>query len=296
MNAVIYVFSGTGNTMRICSLYKEEFEKQGVVTTICPLRSDLCDLPDPEAFDYIGFAYPIHAFNAPEIMLDLAKKMKAVKRKEFFILKSSGEPLKINNVSSLRFVGILKKKGYCLTSEYHYIMPYNMIFRHTDREAVKMWETAKALCPIEAREVLNGVKHKLPRVIFGKFMAWLFRIEQIAMRINGKCFKVKADKCILCRKCEKACPTGNIYIDEFGKFRFGKKCIMCARCSFYCPTDAFKIGILNRWRINGAYPLDRPLSEEVPEPKHHHGWYCAKAYARYYAVAERKIFELTEKE
>ena len=148
MNAVIYVFSGTGNTMRICSLYKEEFERCGVDTTIYPVRSDMEDLPDPNAFDKVGFAYPIHAFNAPAIMLSLAKKLKPAARKEFFILKSSGEPLKMNNVSSLRFVDIVSKKGYVLTSEYHYVMPYNMIFRHTDREANRMWQTAKALCPM----------------------------------------------------------------------------------------------------------------------------------------------------
>ena len=291
MNAIIYVFSGTGNTMRICSLYKEEFEKRGVDTTLYSVRADMSALPDPEAYDYVGFAYPIHAFNAPKIMLELAERIKAVLHKEFFILKSSGEPLKVNNVSSLRFVGILRKKGYELKSEYHYVMPYNMIFRHTDNEAVKMWKTAKALCPIEAREVLSGVHHKLPRVFLGRFVAWIFRIEQIAMRINGRFFRVKADKCILCHKCQTACPTGNISIDETGKFSFGKKCLMCTRCSFHCPTDAFKIGILNGWRINGAYPLDVTSDEDAPEPKHRHGWYCKKSYARYFSIAEKKISE-----
>lgn len=288
MNAIIYVFSGTGNTMRICSLYKEEFERCGVETTLYPLRSDMSDLPDPTAFDHVGFAYPIHAFNAPEIMLTMAKKIKTVPHKEFFILKSSGEPLKINNISSLRFVDLLEKKGYVLKSEYHYVMPYNMIFRHTDREAVRMLDTAKALCPIEAREVLGGKEHKLPRVFLGRWIARLFRIEHIAMRVNGRWFKVKAKKCLLCRKCEKACPTGNIRIDEEGKFSFGKNCIMCTRCSFHCPTDAFKIGILNAWRVNGAYP---EVVTDAPEPKHHHKWYCKKAYRRYFAAARKKIEE-----
>jgi len=291
MRAIIYVFSGTGNTMRICSLYKEEFERNGVETTVYPVRANMVDLPDPEAFNLVGFAYPIHAFNAPEIMLDLARKIKAVSLKEYFILKSSGEPLKINNVSSLRFISILKKKGYVLKSEYHYVMPYNMIFRHTDREAIRMWKTAKALCPIEAREVLDGEEHKFPRMFLGRFVAWLFRIEQIAMRVNGRFFKVNPGKCVLCHKCEKACPTNNIHIDENGKFRFGKNCVMCTRCSFHCPMDAFKIGVLNGWRINGAYPLDIPADENAPESKHRHGWYCKKAYARYFAIADKKISE-----
>ena len=296
MNAVIYVFSGTGNTMRIASLYQQEFEKRGVQTTLYPLHSDMSDLPDPDGYDLVGFAYPIHAFNAPSIMLSLAKRLKPVSHKQYFVLKSSGEPLKINNVSSLRFASIMKKKGYSLKSEYHYVMPYNMIFRHTDTEAIKMWETARALCPIEAAEVLGGKEHKLPRVFFGRFLAWILRIEQGAMRINGRFFKVKADKCIQCRKCEKACPVANIRIDEKGKFHFGKKCIMCTRCSFNCPTDAFKIGILNGWRVNGAYPLDRPLEECATESPNRHAWYCKRAYARYYLSAQKKIEEHSQGE
>ena len=288
MKAIIYFFSGTGNTKRICSLYKEEFEKHGVDTTLYSVRSDMSDLPHPSEFDLVGFAYPIHAFNAPKIMLKLAKAIDKVQNKEIFILKSSGEPLKVNNISSMKFMSILRKKGYVLKSEYHYVMPYDMIFRHTDREAVKMWETAKKLAPVEAREVLCGKEHKLSRVFLGGFIAWVLRIEHPAMLVNGRCFKVKKDKCIMCHKCEKNCPVGNIKIDENGKFHFGGDCLMCTRCSFGCPTDAFKIGILNAWRINGTYPMDKPVPDEIPEPKHHHHWYCKKAYERYYLNAAKK--------
>ena len=125
-NAIIYVFSGTGNTKKICDLYKEEFEKNDVCTTLYDVKAGLENLPDPNGFEYVGFAYPIHAFNAPKIMLDLARKLpkadnnaRAVDNtdeenpksgqgktkhakydKKYFVLKSSGEPLKINNVSS----------------------------------------------------------------------------------------------------------------------------------------------------------------------------------------------------
>ncbi len=289
MKAIIYVFSGTGNTKRICSLYKDEFEKSGVETTLFDVKADMSNLANPNDFDIVGFAYPIHAFNAPNIMLKLAKTIDKVPNKQIFILKSSGEPLKINNISSLKFMSILKKKGYVLKSEYHYVMPYDMIFRHTDREAKRMWETAKALAPIEAREVLDGKEHKLKKVFLGGLIAWVYRIEHPTMRWNGRCFKVDKDKCIMCRKCEKNCPVGNIKIDENGKFHFAGDCLMCTRCSFDCPTDAFNIGILNGWRINGEYPLDKPLDENAPEPKHRHGWYCKKAYQRYYARAEQKI-------
>lgn len=285
-NAIIYVFSGTGNTQKACDIYKCEFEKYGIETTLYNVRKGFENLPNPNDFDLVGFAYPIHGFNAPYVMLDLAKALpRANGKKQYFVVKTSGEPLKINNASSIKFNDIMKKKGYVAGSEYHYVMPYNMIFRHTDDMAAKMKDTLDKLAPIEAREVVCGVEHKLAKVPFCRFVAWVVRIEQPAMKVNGRFFKVNSDKCINCGACAKNCPVGNIKIDENGKFSFGNDCIMCTRCSFNCPRDAFDIGILNGWRVNGKYSFKAP---EKPQ-KDKHSWYCKKAYARYFADASKKI-------
>lgn len=285
-NAIIYVFSGTGNTKKACDIYKNEFEKNGVETTLYTVKKGFENLPDPNNFDYVGFAYPIHGFNAPYIMLDLAKALpKANGTKQYFVVKTSGEPLKINNVSSIKFNDIMKRKGYVPFSEYHYVMPYNMIFRHTDEMAARMKNTLEQLAPVEAREVICGVEHKLSKVPFGRFVAWVVRIEQPAMKVNGRFFKVDGNKCIKCGACAKNCPVGNIKMDGNGKFSFGGDCVMCTRCSFNCPTNAFDIGMLNGWKVNGRYSYKLP--EKPEEDKH--AWYCQKAYKRYFEDAQRKI-------
>lgn len=285
-NAIIYVFSGTGNTKKACDIYKSEFEKNGVETTLYTVKKGFENLPDPNNFDYVGFAYPIHGFNAPYIMLDLAKALpKANGTKQYFVVKTSGEPLKINNVSSIKFNDIMKRKGYVPFSEYHYVMPYNMIFRHTDEMAARMKNTLEQLASVEAREVLCGVEHKLSKVPFGRFVAWVVRIEQPAMKVNGRFFKVDGNKCIKCGACAKNCPVGNIKTDGNGKFSFGGDCVMCTRCSFNCPTNAFDIGMLNGWKVNGRYSYK--LSEKPEEDKH--AWYCQKAYKRYFEEAQKKI-------
>lgn len=287
-SAIIYVFSGTGNTKKICDLYKAEFELRGVATTLYEVKGGLDLLPSPDDFDLVGFAYPIHGFNAPHIMLDLAKAMPKRDKgdiKDYFVLKSSGEPLKLNNISSYKMRSILKRRGYRQFAEYHYVMPYNMIFRHTDDMATKMWNTARQLAPIEARETLEKTPHMLGGIPFGHFVAWLFRIEHPAMRINGKLFKVDKNKCVGCNKCVKACPMGNITRNEDGNFRFGGNCLMCTRCSFNCPTDAFNIALLNGWRINGKYNMQYEGEPQKPA----HPRYCKKAYERYFAAATQKI-------
>lgn len=283
--AIIYVFSGTGNTQKACDLYKAQFEKNGVETTVFRLAKGFAGLPDPNDYDYVGIAYPIHGFNAPSIILDLAKQFPKTDKKEYFVLKTSGEPLKTNNISSIKMNTILRRKGYVAKSEYHYVMPYNMIFRHTDTMSVKMLDALKVLAPLDAEEILQGKEHKLKKVPFGAFIAWVVRIEQPAMKVNGKFFKVDPDKCIKCGACAKNCPVGNIKIEENGKFSFGNDCLMCTRCSFNCPTDAFNIGMLNGWRVNGRYSFKMP-----PQPeKEEHAWYCKKSYARYFANAQEKM-------
>ena len=67
-NAVIYVFSGTGNTLKIARAYADEFFSRGVSCKIHILEKDgILRFPPPQDFDLAGLAYPIHAFNAPYV-------------------------------------------------------------------------------------------------------------------------------------------------------------------------------------------------------------------------------------
>lgn len=285
--AVIYCFSGTGNTKKTASEYKKIFEEKGVETLIYDVGDNFDNMPDIKDYDYAGIAYPIHGFNAPYPIFNLIKLFPKFdnEKKKIFIIKTSGEPLAINNISSLPLTAKLKSKGYMLTNEYHYIMPYNIIFRHTDEFASKMWKTAKALCKIDALEVLEGRENLLNKFPFGRLIAFLFRIEHPAMKINGRLFKVKKI-CTHCNLCINKCPVHNIYNDDKGDIKFKNKCVMCTSCSFRCPVDAIRIGILDFWRVNGLYKFENPPTGIKTKNDN----YCKKAYDRYFANAEKKIY------
>lgn len=282
--AIIY-FSGTGNTKMVAEKYRESFIELGGECTLyeLPLKEQV----DFSVFDLVGFGYPIHSFNAPQIMLKFAKSLPKKSRKEIkkraFILKSSGEPVKMSRVSSLKLISILKKRGFEVKNEYQYVMPYNMIFRHTDHMAYKMWETAKKLIPLDCADVLNGVERREKKMFMGAFWAWFLRCEHWGAHLIGVGYKATKD-CIGCGMCAKNCPAGNIVMKN-GKPKFGGKCYICARCSFNCPKDCIKIGLLNGWRVHGAYSF----KDGDPDEKNGHENYCKKAYDRYFKEAEERI-------
>ncbi len=284
MKTLLCYFSGTGNTKKVVDKFAKCYNDGEI--EVVKIENNNIDM-SMEGYDVLGIAYPIHAFNAPSIVVDFVKKIKKqAEKKKLFIIKTSGEPLALNNISSYKIRALLKKRNFVLTNEYHIVMPYNMIFRHTDEMAYRMWQTAEKIIPIYQKEIVDGKSSKLKHIFMGGFIAWLFRIEFWGGRFNGKKYKVN-DKCIHCKKCARMCPVGNIEIDENGKFHFGNKCIMCMRCSFHCPTNAIKIGWFEKWKVWGAYHFQKPTEPE----ENRHKRYCKNSYKKYFARCEKKIKE-----
>lgn len=283
MKILLCYFSATGNTKKVVDKFAEELTKLGSVVDVHKVENQEFNY-DVNDYDAIGIGYPIHGFNAPLNVVQFAKKLpKPAGKKRLIILKTSGEPIKLNNVSSYQIIKILKKKNYFLTNEYHYVMPYNMIFRHSDAMAYKMWNTASRLIPLDAKEVVDNVPARLKGVFMGHTLAWIFRIEHPGAKFIGKRFKV-TDKCLKCQKCVRECPTKNITFEN-GKFKFGKNCLICTRCSFNCPANAINIGLLEGWKVNGQYNFNNP--DDTYQKSHKN--YCKNAYKKYFERSEKKI-------
>ena len=268
----IFVFSGTGNTLRCAEELKKNLTELGA-------EVDLKRIEDgSERVESVGDAvvicYPIHGFNAPMNVIDFCKGLTG-SGADAYIMKTSGEPLKINDDSSGRIIKALKKKGYEIKGEFHFIMPYNMIFKHSDAMAAKMYQTAKERIPSAAETIFSGEK-RLKKVPFkAKMVCGIVSIEHWGARFNGRFFRVKEDKCVKCMKCVNNCPTKNITYEN-GKFRFGGDCLLCTRCSFNCPTDAFSIGLMDFLRVNGRYDFNADPTEATI------GKYCRRSYMEYF--------------
>lgn len=283
MRVSICYFSATGNTRRIVDAYAQTWTQAGWQVTLCDIERGQM----PAEHDALAIAYPVHAFNAPQIVLRYARRLQSVDGKKLIIFKTSGEPLALNDISSAKLIAILRGKGYSHAGEYRYVMPYNIMFRHSDFMAHRMLKDALALARLDAVDFVGGKATSSRRIALGGLIAGVMRIEHWGSKLNGMFYHVSGD-CVRCGKCVSQCPTGNIVIKD-GKVRFGKHCMMCMRCSMMCPQDAVRIGLFDSWRVNGAY------SFEPSEPTHYpHENFCKRAYERYFTECERRIAESQE--
>ena len=268
----LYVFSATGNTLKCAEELKKNLIELGAEVEINRVENGN-EKVDVTA-DSIVICYPVHGFNAPMNVINFCKNLPE-KEISAYVMKTSGEPLSINDNSSAPIVKALNKKGYKYKGEYHYVMPYNMIFRHSDEMAAKMYQTARERMPQTAATIMADSEHIKKISLKAKFVRRAVSIEHWGARFNGRFFKVKKDKCVKCMKCVKNCPTKNITYEN-GKFHFGGNCLLCTRCSFNCPTDAFRIGIMDFMRVNGKYNFNADPNEAII------GKYCRKAYTEYF--------------
>lgn len=302
--AVIYVFSGTGNTRLVADLYKEfltEYEtsiydvKMKKIESAGKVNFEFQNIPDPNEFDLIGFGHPVYGFNIPkpfDQFIDFLPKIKTSKKA--FVFKSSGEGLYINEFSSQRLIHKLEKKGYEFISDRHYVMPYNMIFRHTPDMVKREWLYSKAYARLSCEDIQKGKKDKVHINPLLRFWVPLVRIEWIFYPLSAPfSFKVDMEKCIKCQKCVRNCPLNNISFDG-NAFKFGHNCTMCTSCSFGCPTCAISIGILNGWRINGSYKIkETAMNAAIQSPEIGvdytglHPW----LYKNYYRKIDKKLLE-----
>lgn len=286
-NILLIYFSGTGNTRKIARFFQDEFRAEGAKVTLFDITSG-DKLPDTRGYDITGFGYPVHAFNPPKIFYRFVRTLGALDSKYAFIFKTSGEPLRMNDGSSSALARLLRHKGYILGAERHYVMPYNIITRHSDAMAKQMYLYARALTKVHAKDILSQRLEEERIRLLPALISFVFRIEWLFTGMIGRLFSVDKTKCIGCNKCVRECPANNIGVVD-GEYVFGMDCAVCMRCAFGCPADAIKIGILNGWRVNGEYAFASYIDNSDIHECGYEGGY--RIYKKYFEEADKLLQE-----
>ena len=263
--AVIYIFTGTGNTRTAAGFIQKALSARGVESTMWEARVPFAGVPDPRDYTIAGFGYPVHAFNTPRFFLKFVRTLPNGGGMPAFIFKTSGEPFHFNDASSRPLVRLLQKKGYVPLLDRHLLMPYNIVFRYEDALAKQMALHTASLAELIAERAVYGPPQKLRYRPGAVVLSYLFRLQWFGAFVNGPLIRAEKSRCSGCGLCAETCPAGNILM-RGGLPRFGSRCAMCMRCVFQCPENAVRPGMLSHWRVNGPYRFEQLLRDEaVPD-------------------------------
>jgi Pyruvate/2-oxoacid:ferredoxin oxidoreductase delta subunit len=279
MKILLCYFSGTKNGEFLANELKKSLPNLVSYEITYPFSS----LPNVKEYDLLGFLYPVHAFRCPEVVVSFARQLMAFD-KPYFIISNSGEPLCFNKASSDPLIHVLKRKKYVYLFEEHFVLPYNIIYRHSDSLAKSLYLSSSKRMPALASKIERMSKEPRKMNPFLHLVPPLFAIEWPFAKHEAKFFKINTKTCLNCQKCLQECPMHNIVVQN-GKLKFLNHCALCLRCSFYCPTNSIKIGMFEkRWKVHGSYQpylllkdTTIPLFSEGAEPK----GFLNKRYYRY---------------
>jgi ferredoxin/flavodoxin len=261
LKAIIFYFSGTGNTEEVMKMLTDALRRQGVQVD-CH-RVDTClragVIPPVSGYDAVGIGYPVYAFNVPGAVARFIKMLPGAGSKPVFVFKTAGEPFVFNEPSSRYIYSRLRKKGYDLNYERLFLMPYNVMFRYSDEVVKQIYTLSQKLAQRMALDIARGAENRPRFNPFLVFISLVLRIQWPGAALNGRLQRA-GKACNGCRKCVRECRTGNIRLEN-GKIRFGWRCTMCMRCIMYCPQKAVSAGLLELWAVRGAYDFRRIVGD-----------------------------------
>jgi len=232
-------FSGTGMTKYVIDRLIREFETNDISVDCFNIEEADVHNVALSGYDAFGMAYPVHAFNAPKIVIDFVKRLPKINGINTFIVFTAGEENIINNASSDLLIKKLRRKGHRIFYNKLVEMPSNFIVKYEKDRVNKILDTANEVVPSITKDIMSLKPHFEKKSFGSKMSTFIGHSQRFGAPIMGKFFYAKKD-CIYCGKCVKICPKKNIIMDE--KFiRFKWRCCNCMRCVSQCPKNAISV-------------------------------------------------------
>lgn len=226
---MIFYFSGTGNSKWVAEEMARRTHDQALSI------SELNEIPVITNEKYVGFVFPIYAWDVPEPMLTFMKQLPTCDAFTYGICTCGAD------------AGIAMKKinkVYPLKSVYSIEMPNNYIVASDlEEESVAKRKITAARIRLDkiAQHIIN---HTITYdVNEGKLAS--IKTNLVTKGFNKFARSTKPfysnEKCIGCGVCEKKCPAKTIYMAH-GKPQWRQKCYQCLKCIHTCPQKAIQYG------------------------------------------------------
>lgn len=260
MNAALLYFSGTDNTAWAVEVLKSELRSQDIAVDIFDLEEDRPF--DHHIYDTFILAHPVYGANIPRFVLE----------RTLMLIPGNIHLQVVTTFGYVNALGYFAEKKILgrKVDAYYNIRMFNNITTPRSKIKIKaLHKRLKAKDRLEekirriARLISEG-KHRIqgvgPHLLGGIFVR---RALRPGIRDHYRSLGVDADRCTLCGKCIRECPTNSIE-EHHGSFTFHATCTACMRCYNHCPEYAITInGVYANPRIYPRYRGPWNMSPKV---------------------------------
>lgn len=231
---MIYYFSGTGNSKWIAEKIAEGTGDQ--LINVVDVHHGRVEIQPLKPGEKLGFVFPVHAWRAPDMVTELARRMKVPAGTYAYAVATCGEEAGL----TLKLLNDIVP----LTSTYTFIMPNNYIFGF-DVDPTPVIQAKIKKAKERLPEVIDNINQglKINEVDVGTMAGIKSNFTYHLFNRYGKNVKkfFVQDQCTSCGLCEEVCPTNCIKLEK-GKPVWTTGCIACSACINYCPVNAIQFG------------------------------------------------------
>jgi ferredoxin len=236
MNAIIYYFSATGNSLTVAKDLAAELGNAQLV----PIAKAIKTGGDASS-DLVGIVYPVYMFGLPLIVAEFLKSLKVKSGAYVFSVATfGGLPGRPHSLAK----DILKNRGLDLAAGFSVLMPGNytpMYGAIPEERQDKMFKAEK----LRVKEIAKLAREK-KRLVFEEkpllanflLYALLYKGGSAMIPSSAKGFWA-SDACTQCGKCADVCPVENIRMQD-GKPKWLDHCQHCMACLQWCPVEAIQ--------------------------------------------------------
>ena len=257
---MLFCFSGTGNTQWAAQTVATALG-ESLLAVADELRGN-CSYEFGEG-ERLGFCFPVHGWWPPAIVREFIARATFRTRPDTYVYvlatygDSAGLAYKmLAKDLSLLGINVHANFGLCMPESY-VCLP----FMYTDkpqREKQKIESAAQQLSVFTDLIVKRSV---VPHAYHSGTAPWL--LTHVLGRwfnahlITDRHFTVDPSRCIHCGLCQKACPTGDVALNDMQlpQWSHDGSCTCCMACYHHCPQHAINYGPLTRRR--GQYFFGR---------------------------------------
>lgn len=248
--AVVYYFTGTGNSLYLAKKAQETLAQRSVMAEL----RDIASSPrlDSEA-DLIILCYPVYAFGLPRIVDRFVRQLPSLNGRDAVVIANMADSA---GPAAHAGAALLLRKQARILAATEILMPNNYIIMDDSDSDERIASTLKA-ARTKVTEVLGQCLEgsaldaryvpRRPSLLYRVF----YRGFALGISMSAR-FMRTTPKCIGCAQCARLCPVGTITM-KANKPVWGKGCEHCLRCLNLCPAAAIEFGRFTRNRRRYTY-------------------------------------------